>query len=311
MRLCYHNQFLLFILISLMSSCGLHYTPPETPEAFELRRKKAVEAYIQTSTKNQGLTYESIGFGATQMVKPESYRTLDSLYAIKYKNEQKGITSTPILEEQIGNQRIIARNDTNRVIYIEDHVFALSTDTSTEVYAANFQVTSDVVVYDMVIRESTFLSRRDIERYKQYLFNESFLNQGSSPGTAEQKFYALFTTHFSGLSKDERDKEVRHMLHIMEIAQRRASLGPEGILKTLAAIEFLGKLTVSELVNTTSKFTTSNFQIMKASNEALSEITGYSFVFTIEPAANNDGAMAGYAMEYDRYFHVVRKEKLY
>lgn len=311
MRLFHHNQFLLLLLIFLMSACGLRYTPPETPEAFELRRRKAVESYLQNSTKNQGLTYESIGFGKSQIVKPTTYRTLDSLYAIKYKNELKGISADPILEEQIGNQRIIARNDTNRVIYIEDHVFALSSDTSTEVYAANFQVSSDVVVSDMIIRESTFLPKRDIERYKQYLFNESFLNIGNPANTSEFKFYKLFTNHFNELSKDQRDHEVRHMLHIMEIAQRRASLGPEGILKALAAIEILGKLTVSELVNTTSKFTTSNFQIIKASNEALSEIIGYTFVFTVEPAVNNNGTMSGYAMEYDRYFHLVRKEKLY
>jgi hypothetical protein len=310
MRLYHHNQFLLLVLITLMSACGLRYTPSETPEAYELRRKKAVESYLQNSTKNQGLTYESIGFGATQIVKPETYRTLDSLYAIKYKNELKGILADPILEEQIGNQRIIARNDTNRVIYIEDHVFSLSTDTSTEVYAANFQVSSDVVVSDMVIRESTFLPKRDSERYKQYLFNESFLNSGSPASTSELKFYKLFTTHFSELSKEQRDLEVRHMIQLMEIAQRRASLGPKGILETLAALEILGKLTLFELINTTSKYTASNFQIIKASNEPLSENTGYSIVFNIEPAAGN-GTMSGYAMEYDRYFHLVRKEKLY
>jgi hypothetical protein len=50
---------------------------------------------------------------------------------------------------------------------------------------------------------------------------------------------------------------------------------------------------------------------MKASNDALSEIIGYTFVFTIEPGANNEVTRSGYAMEYDRYFHLVRKEKLY
>ena len=310
MRLFYHNQFLLILLVALMSACGLRYTPPETPEAFEIRRKKAVETYIQNSTKNQGLTYESIGFGKTQIVKPNTYRTLDSLYAIKYKNELKGISADPVLEEQIGNQRIIARNDTNRVIYIEDHVFALSSDTTTEVYAANFQVTSDVAVSDMIIRESTFLPKRDIERYKQYLFNESFLNIGNPANTSEYKFYNLFTNHFNELSKDQRDLEVRHMLLIMQIAQKRASLGPEGILKTLAVMEIFSNTSVSELINTSQKYTTSSFQMIKASNDVLSEIIGYTFVFTIEPAAGT-GTNSGYAMEYDRYFHLVRKEKLY
>jgi hypothetical protein len=310
MRLFYHNQCIYLALFAMVSSCGLQYTPPETPEAFEQRRHKAVESYVQNNTKSQGLTYESVAFGETEMIKPSSYRILDSLYTIKYKNELKGLRTDNAIEEQIGNQRIIARNDTNRVLYIENHVFALSSDTTTEIYAADFQVSSDAVVNDMIIRESTFLPKRDTERYKQYLFNESFLNQGSSPGTAEQKFYALFTTHFSELSKDERDKEVRHMLHIMEIAQRRASLGPEGILKALAAIEILGKLTVSELVNTTSKFTTSNFQYLKGSTDPASEFLGYTFVLKIEPSQGNQTS-TGYSFEYDRYFHLVRKEKLY
>lgn len=306
----HHNQLIQLLLIFMLSACGLKYTPPETPEAFELRRKKAVESYIQFSIKDQGLVYESIGFGQTQIVKPESYRTLDSLYALKLKNEQRGITSDPALEENIGVQRIIARNDTNRVIYIEDHVFSLSTDTSTEVYAANFQLTSDAVVSDMILRESTFLPKRDIERYKQYLFNESFLNPGLSPGSAETKFYSLFAARINELTGDQRDIEVRHMLEVMSIAHKRASLGPEGILKTLATMEILKNTSVSEIASPTSKITTSNFQFKKTSNETLSEITGYTFVFTYEPPIDK-GLATSYFMEYDRYFHLVSKEKLY
>jgi hypothetical protein len=232
------------------------------------------------------------------------------LYAIKYKNELKGISADPVLEEQIGNQRIIARNDTNRVIYIEDHVFALSSDTTTEVYAANFQVTSEVAVTDMIIRESTFLPKRDAERYKEYLFNESFLNPGQEIGTAEQKFYAMFTTHFNELSKDQRDIEVRHMLLIMQIAQKRASLGPEGILKTLAVMDIFGTTNVSDFINANQKFTTSNFQFLRGSTDPTSEFTGYTFVLTIEPMPGN-GSITAYSMAFDQYYHVIRKEKLY
>jgi len=310
MRIAYHNQFIFCLLITTMSGCGLHYIAPETPEAFELRRHKAVESYVQSNTKNEGYMYESVAFGATQIVKPNSYRTLDSLFALKYKNEQKGLKSDAQLDEKIGNQRIIARNDTNRVIYIENHVFALSSDTTTEIYAANFQVSSEVLVTDMIIRESTFLPKRDTERYKQYLFNESFLNPGNPPNSSENKFYTLFTNRFNELSKDQRDLEVRHMLQIMEIAQRRASLGTEGILKTLAALEILGNISVSELVNTASKLTTSNFQFIKASNEPASQVIGYTFVFAIE-ASQGNGSIAVYSMEYDRFYHAVRKEKLY
>jgi hypothetical protein len=310
MRLFLHNQFSLLVLIGLMSACGLKYTPPETPEAFELRRKKAVEAYVRSSAKDQGVQYESIGFGATQIVKPITYKTLDSLYAIKYRNEQNGLSTDAVLEERIGNQRIIARNDTNQVIYIEDHVFSLTTDTSTEVYAANFQVSSNAVVSDMIIRESTFLPKRDAERYKEYLFNESFLNPGQEIGTAEQKFYAMFTTHFNELSKDQRDIEVRHMLLIMQIAQKRASLGPEGILKTLAVMDIFGTTNVSDFINANQKFTTSNFQFLRGSTDPTSEFTGYTFVLTIEPMPGN-GAITAYSMAFDQYYHVIRKEKLY
>lgn len=310
MRIAYHNQFIFCLLIAMMSACGLHYTPPETPEAFELRRHKTVEAYVQNSTKNQGYSYESVAFGTTQIVKPNSYRTLDSLYALKYKNELKGMPTDNVLEEQIGNQRIIARNDTNKVMYIENHVFALSSDTATEIYAANFQVSSELVVNDMIIRESTFLPKRDTERYKQYLFNESFLNPGYPPNSAETKFYTLFTNRLNQLSRDQRDLEVRHMLQLMEIAQKRASLGPEGLLKTLAAAEILGNTSVSEVMKSSTKLTTSNFQFLKASNESLSEITGYTFIIAIEPIPGN-GTVTGYSMEYDRYFHLVHKEKLY
>ena len=297
-----------------MTGCGLHYTPPETPEAFELRRHKAVEMYVQSNTKSEGLIYESVAFGKTQIVKPSSYRLLDSLYAIKYKNEQRGLRTDEILEEQIGNQRIIARNDTNRVLYIENHVFALTSDTTTEIYAADFQLSSEAVVNDMIIRESTFLPKRDTERYKQYLFNESFLNYGSQASTSELRFYTLFTNHFNELSKDQRDLEVKHMLLIMEIAQKRSSLGPEGIAKTLGTMAVFQN--TSSFQNTSvsdylsMKLTTSNFQVIKATNEPSSEITGYTFVLNIEPSPGK-GSISGYLMEFDRYFHVTRQEKLY
>ena len=291
-----------------MMGCGLHYTPPETPEAFEQRRHKAVETYVQNNTKQEGLSYESVAFGKTQIVKPSSYRLLDSLYAIKYSNEQRGLRTDAILEEQIGNQRIIARNDTNRVLYIENHVFALTSDTTTEIYAADFQLSSEAVVNDMIIRESTFLPKRDTERYKQYLFNESFLNPGSQASTSELRFYTLFTNHFNELSKDQRDLEVKHMLLIMEIAQKRSSLGPEGIAKTLGTMAVFQNTSVSDYLS--MKLTTSNFQFIKATSEPSSEITGYTFVLNIEPSPGK-GTISGYLMEFDRYFHVTRQEKLY
>ena len=291
-----------------MMGCGLHYTPPETPEAFEQRRHKAVETYVQNNTKQEGLSYESVAFGKTQIVKPSSYRLLDSLYAIKYSNEQRGLRTDAILEEQIGNQRIIARNDTNRVLYIENHVFALTSDTTTEIYAADFQLSSEAVVNDMIIRESTFLPKRDTERYKQYLFNESFLNPGSQASTSELRFYTLFTNHFNELSKDERDLEVKHMLLIMEIAQKRSSLGPEGIAKTLGTMAVFQNTSVSDYLS--MKLTTSNFQFIKATSEPSSEITGYTFVLNIEPSPGK-GTISGYLMEFDRYFHVTRQEKLF
>ena len=310
MRLFHHNHFIYVLLVSAVTGCGLHYTPPETPEAFELRRHKAVEAYVQSNTKNQGVLYESVAFGKTQMVKPSSYRLLDSLYAIKYKNEQRGLRTDAILEEQIGNQRIIARNDTNRVIYIENHVFALTSDTTTEIYAADFQLSSDAAVNDMIIRESTFLPKRDTERYKQYLFNESFLNSGSQPSTSEEKFYALFTNHFNEVSKDQRDLGVKHMLLIMEIAQRRKSLGPQGIIETLGAMAIFKNTSLSDYLNKVEKISTSNFSINKASNEPASEVLGYTFLLSIEPSPGQ-GSKTGYLMEFDRFFHLTRQEKMY
>lgn len=314
MRVFHHNHILFIALLTTLSGCGLHYTPPETPEAFEARRHKAVETYVQSNTKKEGLIYESVAFGKTQIVKPSSYRLLDSLYAIKYKNEQRGIRTDAILEEQIGNQRIIARNDTNRVLYIENHVFALTSDTTTEIYAADFQLSSEAVVNDMIIRESTFLPKRDTERYKQYLFNESFLNPGSQPSTSELRFYALFTNHFNELSKGQRDLEVKHMLLIMEIAQKRSSLGPEGIAKTLGTMAVFQNTSLFQNTSVSDylsmKLTTSNFQFIKATSEPSSEIIGYTFVLNIEPNPGK-GTISGYLMEFDRYFHVTRQERLY
>jgi hypothetical protein len=77
------SRFLLLSFLSaLIASCGLHYTPPETPESFLDRRHNACEAYLQ---KNLGdsIVYSSIAFGETLVLKPASYRSLDSLYVLK------------------------------------------------------------------------------------------------------------------------------------------------------------------------------------------------------------------------------------
>ena len=182
-------------LLLFQVSCGLKYIPTETPYEFEQKRHQAVESYILKDLGSANLKYESVAFAETLIVKPDSFKALDSLHAIKYENELRGINDD-VLNEKIESQRMIALNDTNKVIYIEEHIFALGEGDTVSFYSALFQMEKDLIIDDMKIEESVFLPKRYQETYKQYLFEESVLTPEYLPSGDELNFYHFTNHHF-------------------------------------------------------------------------------------------------------------------
>ena len=227
------SRFLtLIFVIVLVTACGLHYTPPESPESFLERRHNACEAYLQ---KNLGdsIVYSSIAFGETVVLKPASYRSLDSLYQLKYNNEKKGIVDKE-LDEIIEHQRMIVQNDTNKVIYKEYHVFSIKEGDSLRIVQSEFKVDQSATVRNFNILESVLIPKKHNERYKQYLFNESFIYPGIIATEEEERFYNFYKSPLAELSTSEKDNLINHSLNLMEIGYKKKTVRVQDLLHNQA-----------------------------------------------------------------------------
>jgi hypothetical protein len=223
-------QFIIsIILLSGITSCGLKYTPPETPESFESKRHSTIEGYIRKGLQSDSSTYSSIAFGQTKTIKPASFKMLDSLFEVKYQNEQKMITD-PELDNIIATQRQLVANDTSKVQYIEYHVFSYREGDSVRIVETEITLDRFLAIRDQEIISTLLIPRRMEENYKRYLFNESFLYPGTMATIEEERFYGFYQNaidNSSGLTKDEL---ILHTLALMELGYRKKSVRTNDLL---------------------------------------------------------------------------------
>jgi hypothetical protein len=232
-----------FLLVTLVASCGLKYTPTETRESFFQKRQGKISDYILNQMNGQTLSYTSIAYGKTTVLKPISYKALDSLYELKYQNELKQIKDMR-LEEIINNQRQIALNDTAKVLYLENHVFSLGNADTITFYNTIFHLTSDIKISDVDIKQSIFLPAKYSELYRKYLFEESYLSAVNYASEQEKKFYQKYKDEIENRSIAQQDAFVLHSLKLMELSARIRTTSNRELLNELA-IQLLPKITVN------------------------------------------------------------------
>lgn len=232
-----------FLLVTLVASCGLKYTPTETRESFFQKRQGKISDYILNQMNGQTLSYTSIAYGKTTVLKPISYKALDSLYELKYQNELKQIKDMR-LEVIINNQRQIALNDTAKVLYLENHVFSLGNADTITFYNTIFHLTSDIKISDVDIKQSIFLPAKYSELYRKYLFEESYLSAVNYASEQEKKFYQKYKDEIENRSIAQQDAFVLHSLKLMELSARIRTTSNRELLNELA-IQLLPKITVN------------------------------------------------------------------
>jgi hypothetical protein len=191
----------------------------------------------------QTLSYTSIAYGKTTVLKPISYKALDSLYELKYQNELKQIKDMR-LEEIINNQRQMALNDTAKVLYLENHVFSLGNADTITFYNTIFHLTSDIKISDVDIKQSVFLPAKYSELYRNYLFEESYLSAVNYASEQEKKFYQKYKDEIENRSIAQQDAFVLHALKLMELSARIRTTSNRELLNELA-IQLLPKITVN------------------------------------------------------------------
>lgn len=298
-------RFSPLLALVLVTSCGLKYVPVESPQSFEQRRHDAVEKYVSSQLAAENLPYASIAFGETQVIKPISYKLLDSLYLLKYNLENQGRFDKE-LEKKIENYRIIALNDTNQVLYIENHIFTLGKGDTLEFYSALFQMEKDLEIDDVILQESVFLPAKYKKAYLSYLFEDAFILPDYAPTQEEINFYAYYKNALPPLSKAEKDPFILHTLKLMELAGRIKSTTTSALLKAQTKELFHGKSYAikNELFSPILENTEVNAQNQRT-------ITGYTFTYSYKTNGTNSlPETVNYSMEYDAYLRLKKAEKL-
>jgi hypothetical protein len=299
------TRYFPLLALVLVTSCGLKYVPVESPQSFEQRRHDAVEKYVTSQLASENSPYTSIAFGESQVIKPISYKLLDSLYLIKYNLENQGRFDKE-LEQKIENYRIIALNDTNQVLYIENHIFTLGKGDTLEFYSALFQMEKDLEIDDVILQESVFLPAKYKKAYLSYLFEEAFILPDYAPTEEELNFYSYFKNALSSLSKAEKDPFILHTLKLMQLAARIKSTTTSALLKAQTTDLFHGKSYA--ILNQQFSPILENKEVNSLNEQT---ITGYTFTYSFTRNGTNSlSESANYAMEYDAYLRLKKAVKL-
>lgn len=296
---------LLTIVLLSIASCGLKYTPVESPAAFELRRQDSVESYLTRLFNTPGNRYKSIAFGTTETIKPLSYQKLDSLFAQKYTNEKKGVYDEK-LDDLIENQRMISLNDTNKVLYSENHIFAIVKGDTFEIYDGDFRLSNTLNVDDVRLNESVYLPRKYEELYKVYLFEEAFITTGDPTTQAEKEFYSFYKSFSNTLKGSKRDAFIQHTLNVMDYAAKIHTLDVE----TLIHYSILKRLHGNSYLNHQDTFSELE-QLVRINDQQEEILVGYTLTCNyIETTENKVQITRSYSFLFDEFLQITEQKQL-
>lgn len=223
--------FLLFFFsIFFFTSCGLRYTPQQTPGETQIIRRSIIEKTLKDEFETQHKRYEPIAFASPVKIKPASYQKLDSLFAKKYELERYGMKVGIDLEEEIRIQQIVCQNDTNAVLTMERHIFTLEGDSLGEILSGDFYFNQQNQLHDLKFTESYHIDKNYINYYQTYIFEEPFLG-GTYLTSEESDFYRQYKSELE--RRTNRDEFMNLTLQLMQIAYYKRSLRVETLLKEL------------------------------------------------------------------------------
>ncbi len=281
--------FASFVL--LLSACGLKYTPPETREDVAENRKTSISQYIRDSYKDSSVVYQSLVFAPPTVIKPYHHRQLDSLYEIKFDNEQRGRFDKG-LEEKINNQKIVIANSSEKVQYIEHHIYSIQTEGKSNIYYTDIHFDSKNAISLFTITQTYEFPSNLLSIFKSYITRESIVYPNYGPTNEEQNFYDFFESELAKRPSYQHNEFMTHMLNVFLLARNARSLETKTLLQHFAVIQaenraFNAQVDVFQTVNGVWE------------NDALQH---YEVKFTT-PLANYNGT-------FSPYFELLSMEKI-
>jgi hypothetical protein len=294
----------IFYFLFLISSCGLKYVEIETPESFAIKRKEAIESHLQQEMTRVSKIYKSQAFGKTEVVKPSSYKVLDSLYTVKYDYE-KTKKIDPELENEIVVARQLALNDTNKVVYIENHFFSVVYGDTISFYQALIPISSDLKIKEINIFESIDLPKKYQEYYLIYFFEESFLHPGYLSDAKESEFYNYMKSDLNFKSTKEKQEILIQTLDLMKIGNEKNTSNFNELIRILTSRNFHGK-TYAEI---NQEFSPIVGEVSLDAN-GKEYISGYhlDYAFT-EDQTDGTFIQMNYSVYFDRWLRILKSEK--
>lgn len=291
----------LSILTTVLGSCGLKYTPQTAPEDYQAQRQRVIESQIKEEFAAKNMAYKSIAFGKTITVKPASFIKLDSLFEQKYQLEQQG-RKDKNLDEKIGVQRLICQTDTNEILYMNQHVFSLSNDSTSEVLSGNFSLNARNEIRKVEFTESYTIPSNLVPYYTYYVLNQSFMYSSDAPTESELDFYDLYKAQAARLFGSNKEAFIVHTLKLMKIARLKKSLEKK---------TFLEELTRNEVQGTSKDYKDEVFlrvdQVVKANNDIDYYIVEYQFS---KKMGENSYIAEKYVLQFDPFLMLLSKEKV-
>jgi len=225
--------FFVGLILFLFQGCGLKYVAPVTNEDLENARRAAiVESYAQTfSSINK--KYKPLTYGELMVVKPTSYRILDSLYTRKYSLAQIG-SSDELLEERIEQQKTTVLNDKNPVIYVETHWYELQHDSISEFIIDEINMTRDNKIVSVKQLNYFEVTKEWQVWARKYMTEDFFISYSAAASDQEIDFYAAYKEMASTMEGSAKQAFIDHTLKIMLLANKNTTLSAEILLKKLS-----------------------------------------------------------------------------
>lgn len=297
----YFRFIALAITFVFFGSCGLKYTPQVSPENKREERKLVIESEIRKEFSERKMQYKSIGFGESVTLKPASYILLDSLFEVKYNLESQG-KRTKELDDQIAMQRLICQNDTNEVLYMEQHVFSLEGDSTAEVLSGNFSLNSNNELRKVEFTASYSIPKDLVNYYNFYILESSFLTNNTTPTIQEREFYNVYKAELQNRSGNNEDEFLIHTLRLMQVARTNKSLEKQKTLESLTrlAVHKGDKNYKSEV-----------FVKVEQSAEESGVISFYSVEYQFaKPTGSESYITEKYNVQFDAFFSLIALEKI-
>ncbi|MDC1186776.1 hypothetical protein N8079_03020, partial [Crocinitomicaceae bacterium] len=267
-------------------------------------RRAAIQTYLKETFEKDSLVYKDIAWGPSKTMKPSSYIQLDSLYAIKYKMEREGKRDTE-LEGNIQIQRQIALNDSTPILYLEDHLFSVTKNGQMTIYSAVLETNKDHEILNSEINASNNLDPKNLEEFKIFTFEESFLHPGYAPAVIEREFYERYKTKMAEFNGDSKDDFLNHTLEVMRNARTAGSLDPTAVLKQIIVNDAKKNLTNSPIGQTFE-----SMEELITEVDGKTKIMGYQVVYSFKKIDNGLSTTFRYVYQVDTYYQVTLKSLL-